>query len=305
LSLIEAYALTKIYRGGVRALDNLDLYYERLGSAVIFIGSNGAGKTTLFRILSGQLLPTSGVARVLGLDVVRDFRALARRIAYLPQDIRPPLYNLTPEDYVVTYLLMRGYSYGDARRRAGEILDLMELKSVARSPVSGLSGGMAKRAMLAMVLSAEDAEVFFLDEPLPGLDIRSRMIFWGFVRDSCREKRSFLISSHYLEEVPLIADHVVVISRGSKVVEGPPHELIRRVVGGYRSKVVIKGVNSKMLDRLRMMIDPSSKIVGVGDTAVIYESSPGSALDAALELGLKAEVAPLGLDDVILVLGVG
>jgi ABC-2 type transport system ATP-binding protein len=117
LSLIEAYALTKIYRGGVRALDNLDLYYERLGSAVIFIGSNGAGKTTLFRILSGQLLPTSGVARVLGLDVVRDFRALARRIAYLPQDIRPPLYNLTPEDYVVTYLLMRGYSYGDARRR--------------------------------------------------------------------------------------------------------------------------------------------------------------------------------------------
>jgi hypothetical protein len=59
------------------------------------------------------------------------------------------------------------------------------------------------------------------------------------------------------------------------------------------------------VENLRMMIDPSSKIVGVGDTAVIYESSPGSALDAALELGLKAEVAPLGLDDVILVLGVG
>jgi hypothetical protein len=73
----------------------------------------------------------------------------------------------------------------------------------------------------------------------------------------------------------------------------------------YRSKVVIKGVNSKMLDRLRMMIDPSSKIVSVGDTAVIYESSPGSALDAALELGLKTEVAPLGLDDAILALGVG
>ena len=68
-----------------------------------------------------------------------------------------------PEDYVVTYLLMRGYSYGDARRKAGEILDLMELKSVARSPMSRVSGGMAKRAMLAMVLSAEDAEVFFLN----------------------------------------------------------------------------------------------------------------------------------------------
>jgi len=114
---------------------------------VILIGPNGAGKTTLFRTLSGQLLPTSGVARALGLDVVRDFRALARKIAYLPQDIRPPLYNLTPEDYVVTYLLMRGYSYSDARRRAREILDLTELKSVARSPGSRLSGGMAKRAI--------------------------------------------------------------------------------------------------------------------------------------------------------------
>lgn len=299
--IIDIHELTKVYEDGTKAIDGFNLQYKVNGAVLVFIGPNGAGKTTLFRILAGQLLPTNGSARILGLDVVREFKKLSRRIAFLPQDIRPPFYTLTPMDYVTTYLMMRSYPISDAKSRAREILNEMELHQYIDFPISKLSAGTAKRVLISMILAAEDPEVYFLDEPLPGLDIRSKVMLWDMIRRMCREGKTFIISSHYLEEVPIVSDYIVVMNRGIKILEGPPKETIDKVLSGYRKKIIIRGLKG---DKVVEFIDPHSKVIALGDTVFIYTSDPDRTIGRLSDLDVKVEIAPVGIEDVVLILGV-
>ena len=309
--LLEIYELTKIYDKRVVALRDFSLVYDKGSSIIVLVGPNGAGKTTLLRILAGQLRPTSGTARVFGYDVVRDVDKVVGVVAFLPQGIRAPFYNLTPRDYIVSYLLIRGYSLGDARRRAREVLELFSLEEYASVPVSKLSGGTVRRALIASVLADESAELFLLDEPLPGLDPRSRMIFWSVIRRVVRDGRLAIVSSHYTEDLPLVADYVVVLSRGRKAAEGNPGNVIRDVLGPCSYKVIIRsrysangaGIESSM-DALRESSNGVCRFVRLGeDTVIVYTSSPQYVVSVAEDYGLGAEVAPVGLGDIVLALG--
>jgi ABC-2 type transport system ATP-binding protein len=304
---VEVYNLIKVYEGGVKALDNISLTHR--GSSVLaVIGPNGAGKTTLMRILAGQLKPTGGVVRVLGFDVVKEFNKLRNYIAYLPQDIRPFFYTQTPLDYIVSYLLMRGYSFGDARRKAREVIDEIGISEYANTPVIRLSGGTVRRMYLAMILAAEDAYAYFLDEALVGLDPRARVIAWSLIRRVARSGKLVIMASHYMDDVSAVADRVIVLSKGRIVADGSVSELIDKVLKGVKRKLIVRG----SIDRVKAIANTLN--VGnaiarvVGDTVFIYASSEMLSDMIINHIHLKGynvsiEVAPIGLEDVVIALG--
>ncbi len=299
--VIRISNLTKIYDSNIKALDKVSFTYKRKGSILTIIGPNGAGKTTLIRILAGQLLPTSGEAYVLGLNVVKEFSRLKRKIVCLPQDIRPFFYTLTPRDYIFSYLLMRGYSIGDASSITSRILDEMELKSVANIPVIKLSGGTVKRVFLSMVFAVEDAEVYFLDEPYTGLDVRSRVIVWNIMRRIVKENKTIVVASHYLEEVSTISDHVLIMNKGKIVVEGSPNALLASFLKGIDKKIVVRDVEVDKVNNALAGVE--AKVFTVGDTVFIYATDAKDLSSKLVNLGFKVEIAPVGLEDIVINLG--
>ena len=304
---VEVYNLIKVYEGGVKALDNISLTHR--GSSVLaVIGPNGAGKTTLMRILAGQLKPTGGVVRVLGFDVVKEFNKLRNYIAYLPQDIRPFFYTQTPLDYIVSYLLMRGYSFGDARRKAREVIDEIGISEYANTPVIRLSGGTVRRIYLAMILAAEDAYAYFLDEALVGLDPRARVIAWSLIRRVARSGKLVIMASHYMDDVSAVADRVIVLSKGRIVADGSVSELIDKVLKGVKRKLIVRG-SIDQVKAIANTLNVGNAIARVvGDTVFIYASSEMLSDMIINHIHLKGynvsiEVAPIGLEDVVIALG--
>lgn len=304
---VEVYNLIKVYEGGVKALDNISLTHR--GSSVLaVIGPNGAGKTTLMRILAGQLKPTGGVVRVLGFDVVKEFNKLRNYIAYLPQDIRPFFYTQTPLDYIVSYLLMRGYSFGDARRKAREVIDEIGISEYANTPVIRLSGGTVRRMYLAMILAAEDAYAYFLDEALVGLDPRARVIAWSLIRRVARSGKLVIMASHYMDDVSAVADRVIVLSKGRIVADGSVSELIDKVLKGVKRKLIVRG-SIDQVKAIANTLNVGNAIARVvGDTVFIYASNEMLSDMIINHIHLKGynvsiEVAPIGLEDVVIALG--
>ena len=295
--------VTKVYRDGTIALRDVSYEYGGTGSLLLFIGPNGAGKTTLLRIVGGQLLPTSGRVYLLGYDVVREFDRVKRLLSFLPQDIRLPFYTLTPFKYIVSYLMVRGYSLGDARRTARRVIEELGLESFAGKRVSELSGGQAKLAAVAMVLAAEDAEVYILDEPYTGLDPRVRLNVFSYLRKLCRNGASVLIASHYLEEPMGYSDEVVVLDKSKVLVNGPPGELMKAFFKGSTRKVVAKECSVDVKSLVGEYC-PECTVVNVGDYAVVYRVSDTVAplLVSALATQCSVEVLPVGLGDVVIML---
>jgi len=297
---LEVFNLTKIY-GDVVALSNVSFSHKR-GSVLAVIGPNGAGKTTLLRIISGQLRPTSGSVRLLGYDVVREFGKVRDLIAFLPQDIRAYSYTLTPRDYIVSYLLMRGYSFNDARRRAREVIGDFELEGVADKHVMNLSGGTIRRMFLSMIFAADDAEVYFLDEAFVGLDPRVRVKAWGIVRRVARSGKLVLLASHYMDDVSTVADRVLVLSRGRIIADGSVMEVLESVLGGVRRKIVIRDSPAQLRETLADL-GYHVTVRTVGDMTFIYTNDVGSVVGMLSDYGVRFEVNPVGLEDVVIMLG--
>jgi ABC-2 type transport system ATP-binding protein len=223
MEALRATGLTKLYRKAKKpALDSVDL---RIDSGQIFtmLGRNGAGKTTFLRIASTQLMPTSGTVNVLGLDVVRDAKQLRERIAITPQEAET-IYPLTPRDHVLLNLRMRGIPKEEAKKRAQEALDELELSDVADTNSEWLSGGMKQRVIVAMAIRT-DAELIFLDEPTIGLDPLNRRKVWDQLTRLKDSGRTIILTTHYMDEAEALSDNLVIINRGKVVASGTPRSV--------------------------------------------------------------------------------
>jgi ABC-2 type transport system ATP-binding protein len=228
--LVECNRLTKIYgKNRTKALDSISFSLPSNGIFVL-IGRNGSGKTTLVRILATELEPTSGSATINGMDVMKEARKLREKIAIVPQEARPIPW-MTPMQTVMSYLLWRGFDYGEAKRSASHALDRLGLGELSGALNRHLSGGMRRKVMVATVLASE-AKVIFLDEPTTGLDPISRREFWKMLREIGKERFTFL-TTHYLEEAEQLADQIGILDSGSLVRIGTLEELRKGVHYNY------------------------------------------------------------------------
>jgi ABC-2 type transport system ATP-binding protein len=193
------------------------------GEVFGLLGPNGAGKTTTIKILLTLLRPTAGHARVAGFDVLSERDAVRRSVGWVPQE-RAVDPQLTARENLRFIAGLHHLSRSETRRRAGELLGLVDLAADADRLVRDYSGGMRRRLELAMGLVHRPA-VLFLDEPTLGLDIAARRRLWEHVRQVRDQGTTILLTTHYLDEADALCDRVAVIDYGRINAIGAPVEL--------------------------------------------------------------------------------
>jgi ABC-2 type transport system ATP-binding protein len=219
---IEVEGLIRDFKGGVRAVDGIDLSVAP-GEIYGFLGPNGAGKSTTVLVLTTLLPPTSGTARVAGLDVVRQGPDVRRAIgASLQESALDPF--LTGSEHMRLQGALHGLAKAERERRGGELLARVGLTDAAERKVGGYSGGMKRRLDLALAL-LHHPRLLFLDEPTTGLDPQSRAALWDEVRRLAQEGVTVFLTTQYLEEADVLADRVGIIDHGKIVAEGTPTAL--------------------------------------------------------------------------------
>jgi daunorubicin resistance ABC transporter ATP-binding subunit len=216
--------------GDVTALDGVDLELPA-GGVLGVLGPNGAGKTTTVRILATLLKPDRGRAWVAGLDVASDPAAVRRLIGLSGQYAAVDLF-LTGQENLVMIGRLYGLPRRQARRRAGDLIDILDLASAAGRLVHTYSGGMRRRLDVAAALLAAPP-VLFLDEPTAGLDPRGRLALWQVLRDLASQGTSLLLTTQYIEEAERLAGWIVIIDHGKVMASGTPGQL-RAQAGGDR-----------------------------------------------------------------------
>jgi ABC-2 type transport system ATP-binding protein len=224
-AMIEVQGVSKAF-GETKALAGVDLRVPP-GTVQGLLGPNGAGKTTLVRILATLLAPDAGHAWISGVsvqedpDTVRSLIGLAGQYAAVDE-------TLTGRENLV--MVGRLYRLGRevAKARAEEALDRLGLLEAADRPVKTYSGGMRRRLDLGASLVGRP-RVLILDEPTTGLDPRTRLDMWAFIRDLVAGGTTVLLTTQYLEEADQLADHIVVIDRGQVIASGTSAELKARL----------------------------------------------------------------------------
>lgn len=234
--MIKVEGLTKYY-GDFLALDNVGFEVHK-GEIVGLLGPNGAGKTTTLRILTGYLLPSSGIVKIKGLDIYKDLREIKKNIGYLPE--QTPLYqDMLVFDYLEFIARSKEVPSASILAEIKRVVEICKIRDVMHKPISELSKGYKQRVGLAAAL-LNDPEVLVLDEPTSGLDPNQIVEIRSIIKEIGKEK-TVLFSTHILSEAEATCDRLVIIHKGKIVADGKTEELKK---GGkhFAVKVEIEGV---------------------------------------------------------------
>ncbi|MFB4288915.1 ATP-binding cassette domain-containing protein [Nonomuraea sp. ATR24] len=230
--MIHTRGLTRVFtmkKETVEAVRGIDLDVEP-GRLVAFLGPNGAGKSTTLRMLTTLLPPTSGTAVVAGRDVARDPAGVRARIGYVGQR-NSAGENFRVRDELVTQGRCYGLTTAQARARAAELLELLDLQPLATRKPGTLSGGQRRRLDIALGL-IHRPDLLFLDEPSTGLDPGSRADIWAHIL-RLRETygTTIFLTTHYLDEADSMAERVIVIDGGRVIADGTAERLKNDLAG--------------------------------------------------------------------------
>ncbi|MGA1236912.1 MAG: ABC transporter ATP-binding protein, partial [Limisphaerales bacterium] len=299
---VETLGLGRLYGANV-ALSALDLRVEK-GDLFGFIGSNGAGKTTTLRILATFLAPSTGVARVLGHDVVRDADAVRHNIGYMPD-----FFGVYKDMEVTEYLDFFGACYripsAQREKTVADVLELVGLSEKTGALIGALSRGMQQRLGLARVL-IHDPQVLLLDEPASGLDPRARIEMMAILQELQRMGKTIIISSHILSELETLCNRVAIIERGRLIYTGPVQGVRDQMSTGLVFWVKVMGEAGGAVELLKVRSEVESVEVVEGRVKVMlkdHEVDPGFVAEVLVRGGVRLvglEEEELGLEEVFL-----
>jgi len=227
--IIKAEGLTKVFNHNLVAVDHINFSVKH-GEIFGFLGPNGAGKTTTINILITVLKPTAGEATVLGYDIAKEANEVRSIIGVVPQEYTADE-DLTGYENILLSADLYGIPRDVSKKRAIDLLNLVELTTFKDKKVQTYSGGMRRRLELACGL-INRPKVLFLDEPTLGLDVQTRTATWDYIKTLKKEfGMTLFMTTHYLEEADALCDRIAIIDHGKIVVVGPPEEL-KHSLGG-------------------------------------------------------------------------
>lgn len=227
--IIRAEDLTKIFNHSLTAVDHINFSVKQ-GEVFGFLGPNGAGKTTTINMLITVLRPTSGTAYILGSDLSKQNTEVRKNIGVVPQEYTADE-DLTGMENIILCADLYGIPRSISKKRALELLQLVELTEFKDKRVQTYSGGMRRRLELACGL-INRPKLLFLDEPTLGLDVQTRSATWNYVRKLKQEfGMTLFMTTHYLEEADALCDRVAIIDHGKIVIVGKPEDL-KNSLGG-------------------------------------------------------------------------
>jgi ABC-2 type transport system ATP-binding protein len=235
--VIKAEGLTKVFNKNLIAVDHIN-FSVKDGEIFGFLGPNGAGKTTTINMLITILKPTEGKASILGYDIVKQAHEVRKLIGVVPQEYTADE-DLTGYENIILCADLYGIPREISKKRAIELLELVELKEFKDKKVETYSGGMRRRLELACGL-INRPKVLFLDEPTLGLDVQTRTATWEYIKKLKEEyNMTIFMTTHYLEEADALCDRISIIDHGKIIVTGTPSEL-KDSLGGDIINISIK-----------------------------------------------------------------
>src|SRR5437660_7181728 len=296
-ALIHARGLTKRF-ANLTAVDAIDFDVER-GEAFGFLGPNGAGKTSTMRMVGCGSRAPGGSWRARGKDPVEDGPRIRARLGVVPQSDTLDTELLVDEN-LFTYARYFGIARNEARRRAEQLLDFVQLRDRAHDRVEFLSGGMKRRLTIARAL-VNEPELLLLDEPTTGLDPQARHLVWDRLYRLKQQGVTIVLTTHYMDEAEQLCDRLVVMDKAKIVASGSPRELIDQ----YSTREVLE---------LRFPIDATPALDGkleglaarvevLPDRVLLYTDDGDGAAAAVHQRGLRPEstlVRRSTLEDVFL-----
>jgi len=232
--------LTRVFNKNLVAVDHVNFSVKE-GEIFGFLGPNGAGKTTTINMLITVLKPTEGKATVCGFDILKHSSEVRNCIGVVPQEYTADE-DLTGLENIILCADLYGIPREISKKRAEELLELVELTKFKDKQVQTYSGGMRRRLELACGL-INRPHVFFLDEPTLGLDVQTRAATWNYIKLLKKEYgMTIFMTTHYLEEADMLCDRIAIIDYGKIVTMGTPNEL-KEKLGGDIMTLSIKDGN--------------------------------------------------------------
>lgn len=268
------------------AVDSID--FEVLeGEAFGFLGPNGAGKTSTMRMIGCTSPPTGGFLRVMGMDPVKNASEIKARIGVISQIDNLDI-EITVRENLEMYARYFDIPRAESRRRAGELLEFVQLAERADSRVEPLSGGMKRRLTIARALINEP-DLLLLDEPTTGLDPQARHLVWDRLYRLKQRRVTLVITTHYMDEAEQLCDRLVVMDKGKIVAMGSPRELVSR----YCTREVLElRLSDEARVRLQSAVDGlADRVEWLPDRVLLYTSEGDSALAAVHQRGIVTETA--------------
>jgi ABC-2 type transport system ATP-binding protein len=221
-NVITVEGLTKTFNN-LTAVDHINFNVKR-GEIFGFLGPNGAGKTTTIKMLITVLRPSEGKATILGGDIGKQSMNVRAAIGVVPQEYTADE-DLTAYENIILCADLYGIPRSISKKRAEDLLELVELTAFKKKRVQTFSGGMRRRLELACGL-INRPKVLFLDEPTLGLDVQTRAATWNYVKMLKKEfGMTLFLTTHYLEEADALCDRIAIIDHGKIIVTGTPTDL--------------------------------------------------------------------------------
>ena len=306
--MIRASGLRRIFKAGKETVEAVrDVSFDvAAGELVALLGPNGAGKSTTLRMLTTLLPPTEGSVHIAGADAAREPGRVRAAIGYVGQR------NSAGQSHRIRdELVTKGRCYGrtprDARRRAGQVLEMLDIAELATRTTDTLSGGQRRRVDIALGL-VHTPRVLFLDEPSTGLRPHSRAELWERIELLRREHGiTILLSTHYLDEADRMAERIVLVDRGRVIADGTQDALKAELAGDWMRVTTSGPEDTRASANLARRLAGVAEVRTEGRTVHVRIADADAALVSYLRLldhhsitVTRARVQRPSLDDVFL-----